>query len=67
MNYVRLAIAIINFIVQFLKWMNKDESGGNIKVKVKKFSDFANALQKAETNNDGADLEKLFTVIRPKK
>ena len=65
MSQIKLILAILSFLHQFLKWMNKDESGGKVKVKIDKFLRFKKALEKAETTGESDELEQMFKIIKP--
>lgn len=63
---IQLILAIVQFIIQLLKWMNKAEDPVARKplVKAAKLVQFKAALQKAE-EGDGSELEKMFEILKP--
>jgi len=66
-SYIKLAVAIINFIIAFLRYMETAEKDQRkIEAKAIKFMKFRNALKEAEGGN-GDGLEEMFTIMRPAK
>jgi len=60
-QYIKLLLAFLSLLTQFLKWVNKEHSGDTIDVKKQKLNTFKAALEKAE-KGDSDDLEKLFKI-----
>lgn len=58
---IKLAITIVQFILQLLKWMEKSEHPNK---KIEKFKSFKNALKQAEKGNPD-ELEDMFASMRP--
>lgn len=61
---VKLLIAIIQFISQLLRWMNRAKDGKSVAHKIRKFVEFKDALADCE-KGEVEKLEKMFTVMRP--
>jgi len=60
---VQLAISIVQFLIQLLKWFDRAENR-SVETKIKKFVEFKNALVSAQEGKPDA-LEKMFETMRP--